>query len=75
MDLMILFQSITILLVVKVLVVILLVVYMIFAGLMMLQIRAMTKAITMKDDYVIRGLGVLHFGFAVLVFLISVFIL
>jgi len=75
MDILTLIQSITLLTVVKVLVVVLLVVYMIFAGLMMLQIKAMTRAITMKDDYIIQILGVLHFVFAILVFLMAVFIL
>ncbi len=75
MNLDLLFQSITLLTIVKVLVVVLLVVYLIFAGLMMLQIKAMTRAITMKDDFIIQILGVLHFVFAILVFLMAVFIL
>lgn len=66
---------ITILLIFKVLIILLLLVYMVFAGLMMMQIKAMTKAITMKDDYIIRGLGILNFGFAILVLLMAIFIL
>jgi hypothetical protein len=42
---------------------------------MMKQVAAMTKAVTMKDDFVIRILGVLNFVFAVLVFLIAILIL
>ena len=66
---------ITILLIFKILIVILLLVYVIFAGLMMVQIKAMTKAVSMKDDLIIRWIGILHFGFAILVLLMAVFIL
>lgn len=69
------FDNFTILTLVKLLTVLLLAVYGVFAGLMALQIRAMTKAITMKDDYVIQILGVLHLVFAIIVFLLAVFIL
>lgn len=70
-----LFESITVLAVVKVMVVTLLLVYAVFALLMMRQIGAMTKAVTMRDDYIIRILGVLNFGFAIFVLLMAVFIL
>lgn len=70
-----LFSIITLLGVVKVLTVTLLLVYTVFALLMVRQVFAMTKAVSMKDDFVIRILGVLNFGFAILVFLLSVFIL
>lgn len=56
---------------VKFLLVTLLSVYAIFALLMMKQINAMTKAVQMQDDYIIRGLGALHFGFAVIVWILS----
>jgi hypothetical protein len=69
------FDNFTILTLVKMLAVILMGVYGIFAGLMAIQIKAMTKAITMKDDYVIQILGILHLIFAILVFLMAVFIL
>ena len=69
------FDNFTILTLVKLLVVVLLGVYGVFAGLMALQIRAMTKAITMKDDFIIQILGLLHLIFAILVFLMAVFIL
>lgn len=75
MDPILLLESITLLSITKVLVVILLLVYVIFALLMMKQVAAMTKAVTMKDDFVIRILGVLNFVFAVLVFLIAILIL
>mgnify|MGYP001600701060 CR=1 FL=1 len=66
---------ITLLLIFKILIVILLLVYVIFAGLMMVQIKAMTKAVSMKDDFTIRWIGILHFGFAILVLLMAIFIL
>jgi len=75
MDIIAYFQSITLLDITKVLLVLLLLVYMLFALLMMKQIAAMTKAITMKDDVIIRTLGVLNFVFATVVFLIAIFIL
>lgn len=68
-------EGFTILTLVKGLLVTLLGVYVVFAGLMTVQIKAMTKAVTMRDDYIIRGLGILNFSFAILVFLLSVFIL
>lgn len=75
MDFITFFQSITLLDITKVLLVSLLLVYMLFALLMMKQISAMTKAVTMKDDVIIRTLGVLNFVFATVVFLIAIFIL
>lgn len=73
--LLVFFDNFTILTLVKLLVVVLLGIYGIFAGLMALQIKAMTKAITMKDDFIIQILGYVHLFFAVLVFLMAVFIL
>lgn len=75
MDPITLVQSITYLGVVKFLIVTLLLVYSVFALLMMKQVSAMTKAVTMRDDYVIRILGILNFGFAILVLLMAIFIL
>lgn len=68
-------QSITMLSIVKFLLVTLLGVYAVFALLMMKQVAAMTKAIQMKDDYVIRILGILNLGFAVLVLIMSFLLL
>ena len=68
-------QSITLLGIVKLLIVLLLIVYAIFAGLMMKQIAAMTKAVTMKDDFIMRLLGAIHFGFAILVLLLALILL
>lgn len=65
------FTGFTLLSFFKILLVILLGVYAVFAGLMMRQIAAMTKAITMKDDYIIRILGFIHFVFASLVLLFA----
>lgn len=75
MDPFLILESITLLSITKVLLVVLLLVYVIFALLMMKQVAAMTRAVTMKDDFVIRVLGVLNFVFAVLVFLIALLIL
>jgi hypothetical protein len=75
MDIITVVQSITFLGVVKLLIVMLLLVYAVFALLMMKQVSAMTKAVTMRDDFVIRILGILNFGFAILVLLMAVFIL
>lgn len=69
------FETFSLLTLVKILIVVLLTVYMVFAGLMSLQIRAMTRAIVMKDDFLIIVLGLLHFAWAILVFLMAVFIL
>jgi hypothetical protein len=71
MDLLVLFENFSLMLLVKWLLVILLTVYVLFALLMMKQISAMTKAVQMKDDYIIRGLGVLHLGFAIVVWILS----
>lgn len=70
-----LLESITLLLVLKVLIVALLLVYNIFAFLMMKQVSAMTRAISMKDDFIIRALSLLHFVFAVLVLIFALVIL
>ena len=75
MDPILILESITLLSIAKVLVIVLLLVYVVFALLMMKQVAAMTRAVTMKDDFVIRILGVLNFVFAVLVFLIALLIL
>lgn len=75
MNLLTLLESITFLLNIKLLVVVLLVVYTIFAFLMMKQISAMTRAVSMKDDFVIRMLGGLHFAFAVLTLLLAIMML
>ena len=69
------FEGITLLVVVKLLVVVLLLVYSVFALLMMRQIAAMTKAVQMRDDFIIRLLGVIHFAFAILVLIISLVLL
>jgi len=67
--------AITFLDIVKFLIVTLLIVYSVFALLMMRQVAAMTKAVTMRDDFVIRLLGILNFAFAIVVLLLSIFIL
>jgi hypothetical protein len=68
-------EGITLLGVVKFLLVTLLLVYAIFALLMMRQIVAMTKAVTIRDDFVIRIMGVIHFVFAILVLILSIVLL
>lgn len=73
-DILLFFDGITLLLVVKILLVTLLSVYAVFAGLMMRQVSAMTKAVTMKDDFVIRILAISHFVAAIVVLLLALFI-
>lgn len=68
-------EGITLLSVVKFLMVTLLIVYTTFALLMMRQISAMTKAVTIRDDFVIRLMGTIHFVFAILVLIISLVLL
>jgi uncharacterized membrane protein len=68
-------QSITLLGIFKVMLIVLLGVYGVFAGLMMRQIGAMTKAVTMKDDFLIRLLGLIHFVFALLVLFVAISLL
>lgn len=75
MDVLTLAQSITILGIFKVMLLILLGVYALFALLMMKQVGAMTRAVTMKDDAVIRVLGIIHFVFALGVLIIALLIL
>ena len=75
MDLITLVQSITFLGILKFLLVTLLLVYAVFALLMMKQVSAMTKAIAMRDDFVIRMLGIINFCFAVGVFLMALLLL
>ncbi len=71
MDAMLFMDSLNLMTLVKFLIITLLTVYTVFALLMMRQITAMTKAVQMQDDYIIRGLGALHFGFAVVVWILS----
>ena len=68
-------RFITFLDIVKLLLVLLLLVYTVFALLMMKQVSAMTKAVTMKDDLIIRVLGMLNFVFALFVLVVAIFIL
>ena len=70
-----LLEKITFLGILKFLIVTLMFVYSVFALLMMRQIAAMTKAVTMRDDFFIRLIGILNFCFAILVFLMAIFIL
>ena len=65
----------TILTLVKVLLVVLLGVYAIFAGLMVSQIGGMTRAVVIKDGFIMKMLGVIHFVFAILILLGAIFIL
>lgn len=69
-----LFGVITILLIVKVMLATLLFVYVVFAMLMMRQIVAMTRAVAMQDDFIIRIIGILHFVMALIVWIISLFL-
>lgn len=69
------FDGFTIFVLVKILMVILLGIYVIIAGLITTQVRAMNKAVVIKDGFIMKILGLLHFGFALLVFLMAVFVL
>lgn len=69
------FGAITFLGIVKWMVVLGLVVYNIFGYLMMRQVKIMTRAVSMKDDYVIRVLAIAHEVVAVLVLLLSIMLL
>lgn len=75
MDILSIIQSITYLGIVKFLLVTLIAVYAVFALLMMKQVGAMTKAVTMRDDFVIRILGILNFAFAIIVLLFAIFMI
>jgi len=68
-------ESITLLNVVKLMLVVLLVVYTIFAYLMMVQVRSMRRAVRTKDDQILRALGIAHFVFACLVLFIAIVVL
>lgn len=74
MDIFALLDGFSFMLLVKILVVTLLGVYAVFALLMMRQIVAMTKAVQMQDDYLIRGLGGLHFIFASVVLVLALLV-
>lgn len=56
---------------VKLLILVLLTVYLAFAYLIMKKIATMTRAVQMQDDYIIRGLGIFHFGFAMLTWIVA----
>lgn len=70
-----LFDGFTVFTLVKILLILLLGVYTVFAGLMMAQIGAMNRAIVIRDGFIMKILGLIHFGFAILVFLMALFIL
>jgi len=68
-------NSITILTVVKLLSVVLMMVYTVFAYLIVKMAKSMTKAVTMKDDYIIKVLAAAHFVFVVLVLLMTLVVM
>lgn len=68
-------NSITILAVVKALSVVLMLVYTVFAYLIVKMAKSMTKAVTMKDDYIIKVLAAAHFVFVVLVLLMTLVVM
>ena len=74
MDIFAFLDAFSLVLLVRVLIIILLIVYSVFALLMMRQISAMTKAVQMQDDFLIRGLGVMHFVFAVVVLVLALLV-
>lgn len=68
-------ESITFLSVLKLMIVVLLLVYNIFAFLMMRQTKMMNKAVEIGDGYIIRVLGISHFVFAALVLFVAMIVL
>ena len=68
-------DSITILMVVKVLIVTLVSVYTVFAYLMMRMAGSMTRAVQMKDGVIINTLSLAHFIFAIVVLMLSIVVL
>jgi len=68
-------RGVTMLGIVKWMVVIFLLVYNVFAFLMMRQTKVMTKAVSMRDDYLVRIFSIAHFVFAGLTLLLSILIL
>jgi hypothetical protein len=69
------FESITLLGITRWLMTIFLVVYTIFAYLMMRQVKIMIKAVSMKDDYIIKIFSIGHFAFAMIVLIMTILIL
>lgn len=69
------FDGFTILTLVKILITILMGIYVIIAGLMVTQIGSMNRAVVIRDGFIMKTLGLLHFAFAILVFLMAIFIL
>lgn len=68
-------QAITLLSIVKALLIVLLGVYAVFAGLMTSQIGGMTRAVIIRDGFIMKSLGIIHFGLAVMVLILAIFIL
>lgn len=60
---------------VKVVLIIGIAVYVFFSFLMMKQIGLMSKAVRMRDDYVVKILGTAHFVFSILVLFVAFLIL
>lgn len=75
MEIITLAESISILSIFKVLIITLLVVYAMFAVLMLIQVGSMTRAVNLKDDYLMKLLSVGHLVFALLVLIISIVVL
>lgn len=75
MDIFEIFSSITMLVVVKILIIILMGVYVVFAFLIFRQIGVMTRAVTMRDGYVVKVLGTLHLLFAILTLIVALSVL
>lgn len=71
----VLLDSITILSIVKLLIVVLLLVYALFAYLMMRMTNSMIKAVTVRDNYIIKILAFGHFIAAAVVLVLSIVVL
>lgn len=74
-DLLRLLEKITLLSLVKLVFVVGILVYTVFAFLMLRQIQVMSRVVMMKYDYVIKIIGVAHSVFALMVLLVALVIL
>lgn len=68
-------ESVTLLGIFRWLMLLFLLVYTIFAYLIVRQARVMTRAVSMKDDYVIRAAAAAHFVMAILVLVLAIVML
>lgn len=68
-------NSITMLDIVKVMIIVLVVVYNVFAFLMLKMASSMTRSVQIKDGVIVNTLALAHFIFAVIVLILSIVVL